>query len=76
MYAANSTVSFFEDGTSTGITTPASATGSFTYNAVASNTNGTHTVIAWGRENNVLVRLAQGEAIGTQLISQMAPLVA
>ncbi|MFZ6655511.1 glutamate 5-kinase [Undibacterium sp. TJN19] len=38
--------------------------------------SGTHTVIAWGREENVLVRLAQGEAIGTQLISQMAPLAA
>ena len=38
--------------------------------------SGTHTVIAWGREENVLVRLAQGEAIGTQLISDMAPLAA
>jgi glutamate 5-kinase len=38
--------------------------------------SGTHTVIAWGREENVLVRLAQGEAIGTQLISEMAPLAA
>lgn len=38
--------------------------------------SGAHTVIAWGREENVLVRLAQGEAIGTQLISQMAPLAA
>ncbi|MES2048717.1 MAG: glutamate 5-kinase [Pseudomonadota bacterium] len=38
--------------------------------------SGTHTVIAWGREDNVLVRLAQGEAIGTQLISDMAPLAA
>jgi glutamate 5-kinase len=38
--------------------------------------SGTHTVIAWGREDNVLVRLAQGEAIGTQLVSQMAPLAA
>ncbi len=38
--------------------------------------SGTHTVIAWGREENVLVRLAKGEAIGTQLISQMAPLAA
>lgn len=38
--------------------------------------SGTHTVIAWGREDNVLVRLAQGEAIGTQLISEMAPLAA
>ncbi|MDY7540564.1 glutamate 5-kinase [Undibacterium sp. RTI2.1] len=38
--------------------------------------SGAHTVIAWGREENVLIRLAQGEAIGTQLISQMAPLAA
>jgi glutamate 5-kinase len=38
--------------------------------------SGTHTVIAWGREDNVLLRLAQGEAIGTQLMSQMAPLAA
>ncbi|MFZ6772065.1 glutamate 5-kinase [Undibacterium sp. SXout7W] len=38
--------------------------------------SGAHTVIAWGREDNVLIRLANGEAIGTQLISQMAPLAA
>jgi glutamate 5-kinase len=38
--------------------------------------SGAHTVIAWGREENVLVRLAQGEAIGTQLVSEMAPLAA
>ncbi|MES2073093.1 MAG: glutamate 5-kinase [Pseudomonadota bacterium] len=38
--------------------------------------SGAHTVIAWGREDNVLLRLAQGEAIGTQLISGMAPLAA
>ena len=31
--------------------------------------SGAHTVIAWGREPDVLVRLAQGEAIGTQLIA-------
>ncbi|MEB0141135.1 MULTISPECIES: glutamate 5-kinase [unclassified Undibacterium] len=35
--------------------------------------SGAHTVIAWGREDNALVRLASGEAIGTQLLSQMAP---
>jgi len=29
--------------------------------------SGAHTIIAWGREPDVLVRLAQGEAIGTQL---------
>jgi len=38
--------------------------------------SGAHTVIAWGREENVLLRLAQGESIGTQLISQMAPMAA
>ncbi|MFZ6777289.1 glutamate 5-kinase [Undibacterium sp. Ji83W] len=38
--------------------------------------SGAHTVIAWGREENVLLRLAQGEGIGTQLISQMAPVAA
>jgi len=38
--------------------------------------SGAHTVIAWGREEDVLVRLAGGEAIGTQLISEMAPLAA
>ncbi|WP_338849825.1 glutamate 5-kinase [Massilia sp. W12] len=34
--------------------------------------SGAHTIIAWGREDNVLVRLAQGEAIGTQLLAQTA----
>ena len=29
--------------------------------------SGAHTVIAWGREHNALVRLAQGESIGTEL---------
>ncbi|MBI1835368.1 MAG: glutamate 5-kinase [Burkholderiales bacterium] len=38
--------------------------------------SGAHTVIAWGREENVLLRLAQGEAIGTQLSSDRAPLAA
>lgn len=38
--------------------------------------SGAHTVIAWGREENVLVRLANGEAIGTQLVSDMAPIAA
>jgi glutamate 5-kinase len=38
--------------------------------------SGTLTVIASGREEQVLVRLAKGEAIGTQLVSQMAPLAA
>lgn len=31
--------------------------------------SGAHTVIAWGREPDALVRLAQGEAIGTQLVA-------
>lgn len=32
--------------------------------------SGAHTVIAWGREDKVLTRLASGEAIGTQLLAQ------
>ena len=31
--------------------------------------SGAHTIIAWGRETDVLVRLAGGELIGTQLIA-------
>jgi glutamate 5-kinase len=38
--------------------------------------SGAHTVIAWGREDQVLVRLAEGEAIGTQLNAQTARLTA
>ncbi len=38
--------------------------------------SGAHTVIAWGREENVLTRLASGEAIGTQLIAPTAQLTA
>jgi glutamate 5-kinase len=38
--------------------------------------SGAHTVIAWGREDNVLVRLAGGEAIGTQLLAATARLTA
>ena len=38
--------------------------------------SGAHTVIAWGREDNVLVRLAGGEAIGTQLLAPTARLTA
>ena len=34
--------------------------------------SGASTVIAWGREPNALVRLSQGEAIGTLLIAQTA----
>lgn len=39
-------------------------------------TSGAHTVIAWGREENVLTRLANGEAIGTQLRAQTGQLTA
>lgn len=39
-------------------------------------TSGAHTVIAWGREDNVLTRLAAGEAIGTQLVAQTGQLTA
>ncbi len=39
-------------------------------------TSGAHTVIAWGREENVLTRLAAGEAIGTQLVAQTGQLTA
>ncbi len=39
-------------------------------------TSGAHTVIAWGREEQVLTRLAAGEAIGTQLTAQTAHLTA
>jgi glutamate 5-kinase len=38
--------------------------------------SGAHTVIAWGREERVLSRLAGGEAIGTQLTAQTAQLTA
>jgi len=38
--------------------------------------SGAHTVIAWGRDSDVLARLAQGEAIGTQLIAETAHLTA
>jgi glutamate 5-kinase len=34
--------------------------------------SGASTVIAWGRESDVLLRLASGEAIGTLLVSQTA----
>jgi len=36
--------------------------------------SGAHTVICSGHEEQVLLRLAAGEAIGTQLIAQQAPL--
>lgn len=38
--------------------------------------SGAHTVIASGHEPEVLVRLAQGEAIGTQLVAQTMPIAA
>ena len=38
--------------------------------------SGAHTVIANGREPEVLLRLAQGEAIGTLLVAQTVPLAA
>jgi glutamate 5-kinase len=38
--------------------------------------SGAHTVIAWGREPDVLVRLAQGEALGTLLSAATVPLAA
>ena len=39
-------------------------------------TSGAHTIIAWGREENVLTRLVAGEAIGTRLLAQTAQLTA
>ncbi len=44
--------------------------------AKRASTSGAHTIIAWGREENVLTRLAAGEAIGTQLVAQTALLTA
>ncbi|MFK3738179.1 glutamate 5-kinase [Massilia sp. TN1-12] len=38
--------------------------------------SGAHTAIAWGREDDVLVRMAHGEAIGTQLLAATARLTA
>lgn len=38
--------------------------------------SGAHTVIAWGREGDVLTRLANGELIGTQLTAQTGQLTA
>jgi glutamate 5-kinase len=38
--------------------------------------SGTSTVIAWGREPDVLLRLAQGEAIGTALLADRPKLAA
>ena len=36
--------------------------------------SGAHTVIAWGREENILVRMAQGEHIGTELKATHDPM--
>jgi glutamate 5-kinase len=38
--------------------------------------SGAHTIIAWGRDSDVLTRLANGEAIGTQLTAQTGRLTA
>ena len=38
--------------------------------------SGAHTIIAWGRETDVLTRLAAGEAIGTELSAQTGHLTA
>ncbi|WP_300750719.1 glutamate 5-kinase [Janthinobacterium sp.] len=38
--------------------------------------SGAHTIIAWGRDSDVLSRLAQGEAIGTELRAQTGQLTA
>jgi len=38
--------------------------------------SGASTVIAWGREPDVLLRLAEGERIGTRLVAQTAKLAA
>jgi glutamate 5-kinase len=38
--------------------------------------SGAHTVICSGREAGVLLRLAEGEAIGSQLVARQAPLAA
>ncbi len=38
--------------------------------------SGAHTLIAWGREPDVLIRLARGEAIGTRLVAPLGRLSA
>ncbi|GGE65287.1 glutamate 5-kinase [Massilia psychrophila] len=38
--------------------------------------SGAHTIIAWGRDSDVLTRLANGEAIGTQLTAQTGRMTA
>lgn len=46
------------------------------YAAERAARSGTNTIIASGREQNVLLRLQQGEALGTMLTSDKAPLLA
>jgi glutamate 5-kinase len=46
------------------------------YAAKRAARSGAHTVIAWGREPNVLLQLARGEAVGTTLYADTAPLTA
>lgn len=36
--------------------------------------SGAHTIIAWGREENVLVRMAEGEHLGTELRATHDPM--
>jgi glutamate 5-kinase len=38
--------------------------------------SGAHTIIAWGRDSDVLTRLAAGEAIGTQLVADTGRMTA
>lgn len=38
--------------------------------------SGAHTIIAWGRDSDVLTRLAHGESIGTELTAQTGQLTA
>lgn len=38
--------------------------------------SGTHTIIAFGRERDVLLRIAEGEALGTRLSAEKLPLAA
>ena len=38
--------------------------------------SGAHTAIAWGREADVLLRLAQGESVGSLLVASTAPIAA
>jgi glutamate 5-kinase len=44
--------------------------------AVKASRSGAHTLVAWGRESQVLIRIAGGEDIGTLLYPQQSPLAA